>query len=159
MIKRRGGSEIRNLTPNHKSLESRGQMRFNWSVLYTIGNIFSRDIKYCPCIFKINLIWERYEHSMFWDNKVLVSGLPLRSPGKKWHLDVVPTERHKIYYREGNGASSQRLQVVWNLCLKLFLLNSSHHFHLTCINCLLFLVVHVDIILNSRLWVRPSPVP
>ncbi len=128
-------------------------------MLYTIENIFSRDIRYCPCTFETNLIWERYEHSKFWDNKVLVLGLPLGSPRKKWHLDVVPTERHKIYYREGNGASSQRLQVVWSLCLKLSLLNLSQHCHSTCINRLLFLIMQVDIILNFHLWVRPSPVP
>jgi hypothetical protein len=42
------------------------------------------------------------------------------------------------------------------LCLKLFLLNIMHHFHLTYINRPFFLVVHVDLILNSRLWVCPS---
>jgi hypothetical protein len=42
--------------------ESRGQMRFDWSVLYTIGKIFSRAIKYFPRIFKNNLIQEIYEH-------------------------------------------------------------------------------------------------
>jgi hypothetical protein len=30
MIKRRGGSQIENLTPDHKPLESRGQMSSNW---------------------------------------------------------------------------------------------------------------------------------
>ncbi len=30
-----------------------------------------------------------------------ISKLPLRSPGKKNHLDVVPVERHKIYYKGG----------------------------------------------------------
>jgi hypothetical protein len=37
----------------------------------------------------------------FGTTKVLVLGLPLGNPGEKWHLDVVPVERHKIYYREG----------------------------------------------------------
>ncbi len=44
------------------------------------------------------------------------------------------------------------------MCLKLSLLNLSHHFHLTCINYLFFLV-QVDLILNSHLWVCPSPIP
>jgi hypothetical protein len=44
MIKRKGKSQIGNLTLNHKSLEKMGQMRFDWSVLYTIGKIFSRAI-------------------------------------------------------------------------------------------------------------------
>jgi hypothetical protein len=42
MIERRGGSQIENLTPDHKSLESKGQMRSDWGVLYTVGKIFSR---------------------------------------------------------------------------------------------------------------------
>jgi hypothetical protein len=29
--------------------------------------------------------------------KVPVLGLPLGSLGKKYHLDVTPTERHKVY--------------------------------------------------------------
>jgi hypothetical protein len=56
MIKRRCESQIGNLTPNHKSLEIRGKMRSDWSVLYTIGKIFSKDIKYCPPILKKNLL-------------------------------------------------------------------------------------------------------
>ncbi len=63
-------------------------------------------------------------------------------------------ERHKVYYREGNGASSQRLQAVWSLCVRLSLLNPSHHFHSTYTNRLFFLVVQVDIIL----WIRPNPI-
>jgi hypothetical protein len=46
--------------------------------------------------------------------RVPILGLPspLGSPREKWHLDVIPTKRHKVYYREGNGASSQRLRAV-----------------------------------------------
>jgi hypothetical protein len=36
MIKWKGGNQIGNLTPNHKSLESRGQMGFDLGVLYII---------------------------------------------------------------------------------------------------------------------------
>jgi len=44
--------------------------------------------------------------------KVLILELPLENPKKKYDLNVTPTNSHKIYCREGNGASSQRLQVV-----------------------------------------------
>jgi hypothetical protein len=44
--------------------------------------------------------------------KVFILELPLENPKKKYDLNVTPTNSHKIYYREGNGASSQRLQVV-----------------------------------------------
>jgi hypothetical protein len=40
MIKRKGGSQIGNLTFDHKPLENKGQMSFDWGVLYTIGKIF-----------------------------------------------------------------------------------------------------------------------
>jgi hypothetical protein len=43
---------------------------------------------------------------------VLILGLPLGSSREKWHLDVVPVKKHKAYYREGSGASSQRLQAM-----------------------------------------------
>jgi hypothetical protein len=67
-------------------------------------------------------------------------------------------ERHRIYYREGSGASSQRLWAMWRLCLRLFLLSLSHHFHSICTNCPLFLVVQIDLILNSHLWFCPNPI-
>jgi hypothetical protein len=56
MIKRRGAKQIGNLTLDHKSFESRGQMRFDWSVLYNVRKIFSKAIRYFPCIFDTNLI-------------------------------------------------------------------------------------------------------
>jgi len=90
--------------------------------------------------------------------KVPFLGLPLGSPREKWDLDVIPTDKYIIYYREGSGASSQKLQVVWSLCLRLSLLSPLHHLHSTYTNCPLFLVVRVDLILNFRLWVRPNPI-
>jgi len=69
MIKIRGRSQIGNLTPDHKSLESRVQMRSHWNLVYTIGKIFSNATKYCSWIFEINLIWERYKHPKVWDIK------------------------------------------------------------------------------------------
>jgi hypothetical protein len=56
MIKRRGMNQIENLTPNHKPFKGKGQMSFDWGMLYIVGNIFLKVIKYCPCIFKIDLI-------------------------------------------------------------------------------------------------------
>jgi len=45
----------------------------------------------------------------FKTTKVPILGLPFGSIGEKWHLDVVLVEKHKVYYKEGSGASSQRL--------------------------------------------------
>jgi hypothetical protein len=85
-------------------------------------------------------------------------GLPLESLKEKWHSDVVLAEKHKVYYKEGNDASSQRLRIMWSLCLRLSLLNTLHNFHLTCTNHPFFLVVQVDLILKSCLWVCHSPI-
>jgi hypothetical protein len=48
MIKRRGGSQIANLTIDHKPLEIRDQMGSDWGALYTFGKMFLKAIKYCP---------------------------------------------------------------------------------------------------------------
>jgi hypothetical protein len=80
-------------------LKEGGQIRCNWNVLYTIGKIFSRDIRYCPHTFKTYLIWEWYEHPKFGTIRVPVLGLPLGSPEEKWHLDVVPRRVTKYTIR------------------------------------------------------------
>jgi hypothetical protein len=142
-----------------KSLESRGQMRFDWNMLYTGWKIFARAIRYFPRIFFKKPWFEKYMNiQSFGITKVPILGLPLGSSKEKWHLDVVPAERHRVYYREGSGASSERLRVVWSSCMKLFLLSPPHHFHSTYTNCLFLLVVQVDLVLNSHLWVHPSPI-
>jgi hypothetical protein len=52
MIKRRVRSQIGNLTLDHKPLESRGQMRLDWGMLYTIRKIFLKVIRYYPQLLK-----------------------------------------------------------------------------------------------------------
>jgi hypothetical protein len=42
----------------------------------------------------------------FETTKVPILGCSLESLGKKCHLDVAFMESHKIYYKEGSGASS-----------------------------------------------------
>jgi hypothetical protein len=48
----------------------------------------------------------------FATTRVTILGLSLGRPVEKCHLNVILAERHIIYYREGSGASSQRLKVV-----------------------------------------------
>jgi hypothetical protein len=43
-----------------------------------------------------------------------ISGLPVRSPGTKCHLDAVPVARNRIYYK-GEGGGFPQLWVVVNL--------------------------------------------
>jgi len=33
-------------------------------------------------------------------------------PRKKCHFNVAPTKNYRVYYKEGSGASSQRLRAV-----------------------------------------------
>jgi hypothetical protein len=49
-------SQIPNSTPDHNSLKNMGQMKSDWNVLYTVGNIFSKAIRCCPCHLNIGLI-------------------------------------------------------------------------------------------------------
>ncbi len=55
-----------------------------------------------------------------WGSKVArvrigaISGLPLRSPGRKNHLDVGFVASHRVYYKGGGGGFPQ-VQVVVNL--------------------------------------------
>jgi hypothetical protein len=128
--------------PTINPLKLGGQMRFDWSVLYTIGKIFSKAIRYYICTHKINLIWEIYKRPKFWNNNSLNFGTPTWESRGKMTFGCSPCgEAHSIYYKEGIGASSQRLRAMWNLCLRLYLLSPSHHFHLTCTNCPLVLVM------------------
>jgi hypothetical protein len=83
MIKRRGKSQIENLTFDKKSFENRGQMNSDQGVLYIVEKTFLKTMKYSPCIFKIDLIWKKYECPKFWNNKNLNFGtLSWESQGK-----------------------------------------------------------------------------
>jgi hypothetical protein len=58
------------------------------------------------------IIEEDMNVQSFGYNKSPNFGTVFGSLGKKCHLDVAPMESHKVYYREGSGAFSQRLQAV-----------------------------------------------
>jgi len=36
-------------------------------------------------------------------------GFPLGNPRKKCHLDVILVKNHRVYYKEGSGASSPKV--------------------------------------------------
>jgi hypothetical protein len=83
MIKRRGRSQIGNLTSDHKLFESMGQMSSNWGVLYNVEKIFLRVIIYFHHIFKIDLIEKYMSIQTFGTTKVTILGLPFGSLGGK----------------------------------------------------------------------------
>jgi hypothetical protein len=74
-------------------------------------NLFE-DYKILPLHFRKKLIWEKYEPPKFWNSKSPNFGTPTWESRGKWHLDVVPIKKHRVYYREGSGASSQRLRAI-----------------------------------------------
>jgi hypothetical protein len=85
----------------------------DWGLQYTIGKIFLRAIKYCPCVLQKKPCFEKDMNIQSFGITIIpILGLPLGSPRKKCHLDVALAKSHRIYYREGSGASSQRLWVV-----------------------------------------------
>jgi hypothetical protein len=64
-------------------------------------------------------------HTKLWAPKVVgvptlgILGLPLGSPGTKWHLDIGLVAKHKVYYKgEGGGFPQVRAVVsLVNSCL------------------------------------------
>jgi hypothetical protein len=60
-----------------------------------------------------NMIWKRYMNiQSFGTTRVLILGSHLEVVEKKCHLGVSFIESHKVYYKEGSDASSQRLQAM-----------------------------------------------
>jgi hypothetical protein len=72
---------------------------------------FFKGYKILPSHFFLKKTW--FEKNMnvqsFRITRIPVLGLPLGNSDEKWHLHVAPMQRHEVYYREGSGASSQRL--------------------------------------------------
>jgi hypothetical protein len=84
----------------------------NWGMQYIIEKIFLRLIKYFLHMFQTHLIWRRYEHDNFWDNKSPSLGTLIWESWEKMLFGCSPHRESKKYYREGSGASSQRLQTM-----------------------------------------------
>jgi hypothetical protein len=80
MNKRKGKSQIENLTPDHKPLECKGQMGFNWGMLCPFGKMFLRDISYCPRIFKAIYFEKNMSVQSFGTLRVPILGFPLGNP-------------------------------------------------------------------------------
>jgi len=50
-----------------------------------------------------------------------ILGLPLGSPGTKWHLGAGPVARHRVYYKGEGGGFPQVQAVVSLVSLSLFM--------------------------------------
>jgi hypothetical protein len=67
MIKKRWeSSQIGNLIPNHKSLKSKHQMKFDWGMLYTVRKNVFKAIRYF-----LRIIDKRLDLKKIWMSKVL----------------------------------------------------------------------------------------
>jgi len=72
--------------------------------------------------FALDLISIRGLHAKLWGPKVarvptlVISGLPLGSPGTKNHLNVGPVERCRVYYKGEGGDSPQVRAMVSLVC-------------------------------------------
>jgi hypothetical protein len=68
----------------------------------------------------LNLTSIRGFHTKLWASKVVgvpilgISGLPLGSPGTKWHLGAGPVARHREYY-EGEGGGFPQVWAMMSL--------------------------------------------
>jgi hypothetical protein len=118
MAKRRVGSQIVSLTPDHKKVRNRpdllsckGRATYHWKGLNESYN------------FVLDCIAIRGLLAKLWGFKVAgipfgaISGLPLGSPEKNSHLDVASVESCRVYYKGEGGGSPQVRAVVSLVCL------------------------------------------
>jgi hypothetical protein len=121
MGKRRAGSQIGSLTPDHKKsgidLFPTSELR----VRYVVGKMTTRATSLVQTSLRSNSVVGSYElpksRDSTWDNFGTISGLQLGSPGKKSHLGVVPETWRREYYM-GDGGGIPRIRVVVSLVVR-----------------------------------------
>jgi hypothetical protein len=100
--KERARIKLGYLTPNHKSLQSKGQMRFDWNMVYIVGkDIFQKIYNNVLAFSKKTWIEKDMNVQSFGTTKVPILGLPFGNPRDKWHLDI--TSWRGIEYTMGRG--------------------------------------------------------
>ncbi len=112
MGKKRAGSQIGNLTPDHKKVGNRpdpGVCRWNathcWKAL-------EESYKFTSDLIPIRgLSWELWVPKVPGVQTGTISGLPKRSPGNKSHLDAGAVEQRREYYM-GEGGGFPRVRAV-----------------------------------------------
>jgi hypothetical protein len=105
--------------------------------------------------FALDFISIRSLHAKLWAPKITgvpamgILGLPIGSPGTKWHLNVGLMEKHKVYYkRKGGGLPQVRVVVslVSSNCLWLVLAPKTFQL---CTN-------HLVLVLCMPVWVNEA---
>jgi hypothetical protein len=119
MAKRKVGVKLAIWLLTIKSRESLDFLACKWHATYH-WKAFDKNYN-----FALDFIPTGGLHTMLWASKVVgvpilgILGLPLGSPGTKWHLGAGPLVKHKIYYKgEGGGFPQVRALVnLMSLCL------------------------------------------
>jgi hypothetical protein len=105
MGKRRAGSHIANLTPDHKKSGIDLFPTFELRVRYVLGKISTKATSLVQTLLRSDFVLGSYELPKSRDSNRdsfgTISGLQLGSPGKKSHLDVVPEMWRREYYMGG----------------------------------------------------------
>jgi hypothetical protein len=122
-------------TPEFLECNCRGQNPLPWRILYIIGKLLKLRCLNWACIAHLDIWNTSYDEKKGWKSNwqfesrplkvrnrpdllefVGILGLPLGSPRTKSHLDVVPVERRKIYYKGEGGGFPQLRAVVSLVC-------------------------------------------
>ncbi len=116
MGKRRAGSQIGSLTPDHKKLGIDLFPTSELRVRYVVEKMTTRATSLVQTSLRSDFAVGSYElpksRDSTRDSFGTISGLQLGSPGKKSHLDVVPeTWRREYYMGEGGGFPQVRAVV------------------------------------------------
>jgi hypothetical protein len=104
MGKRRAGSQIGNLTPDHQKSEIDLFPTSELRVRYVVGKISARATSLVQTSLQSDFSVGSYElpksRDSTRDSFGTISGLQPGSPGKKWHSGVGAAESHRVYYTE-----------------------------------------------------------
>jgi len=121
-------------TPETSESNCRGQTSMSCGVPFIIGKLLERRCLKWACIAHLKALDESYNFASdrtsiggllakLWGSKVAkvpargISGLSLRSLGKKSHLDVASMESCRVYYKGEGGGFPQVWVVVSLVCL------------------------------------------
>jgi hypothetical protein len=120
MAKRRAGSQIGSLTPDHYKSGIDLFPMSDSKVRHRVGNLLRRATTLLQTSSQLDSVVGSYElpksRDSNRDNFETISGFQLGSPGKKSHLDVASMESCRVYYKGEGGDFPQVRAVVSLVC-------------------------------------------
>jgi len=118
MAKRRAGSQIANLTPDHKKSEIDWIYLAARGVRHTFGKLLMRATTLLQTACQSEVCLQSYGAPKLREShlgRFRVSHLGI--PGKKSHLDVASMANHRVYYKGEGGGFPQVWAMVNLVCL------------------------------------------